>query len=559
MTITSLRESPGASAAGFLIAVLLAASSATASAETYYVNPRGSDARDGRSPATAWKTLAKANAATFAPGDEVLFARGGEWRESLLASSSGTPAKPIIYAAYGAGDKPRFWGSDVLKNADFQVVAKDVWKIAAPLHIGAVLANHQFLLAAADRTALDAKPNTWFCDEVAKTLFIHSTSDPRSDNRIYTACVRVDPVHSNFKDYLVFRDLIADESADIRDGYGFRVQGSKGVRVENCEAYRAGRHHFGAIDSTEFVGQGLHCAYAMPNVPGGSTFYVSFSDPSHSGQTHRWIDCSADHLENPGNRNYQVFYCHGEGLGPISIVNMQSHGGMLSLSTSAKAPVTIRGGLIEDASLEIFGDHLHVDGLRLRGNAAIDQYGSDGLFENVVLDRIRPVGGGPTGYGAAVVLRDGAKRNTLRFSTVALDSAADDNNTCLAFVGKDSLTNCYANVLLAKRAVMKNWSGRIGVGDLAESDDNFLPTGATFLDNENHALDLAAWKALGFDKHSLAGDPRFVDPQHGDYLPAESSPLLKAAGIAVLRRPALDAKGRPRTGDACTIGAFEGR
>ena len=112
-------------------------------------------------------------------------------REPLLASSSGTPAKPIIYAA-GAGDKPRFWGSDVLKNADFQVVAKDVWKIAAPLAYWPCRAGQPSIPACGrgPQLPLDAKPNTWFCDEVAKTLFIHSTSDPRSDNRIYTACVR---------------------------------------------------------------------------------------------------------------------------------------------------------------------------------------------------------------------------------------------------------------------------------------------------------------------------------------------------------------------------------
>ena len=47
-------------------------------ADTYYVSPTGDDAKDGRSPAAAWKTVAKVNATAFKAGDQVLFARGGE-------------------------------------------------------------------------------------------------------------------------------------------------------------------------------------------------------------------------------------------------------------------------------------------------------------------------------------------------------------------------------------------------------------------------------------------------------------------------------------------------
>jgi len=59
-------------------------------ADLYYVNPKGDDANDGKSEAKAWRSVAKVNATTFAPGDQILFARGGEWRDSLKASSSGS-------------------------------------------------------------------------------------------------------------------------------------------------------------------------------------------------------------------------------------------------------------------------------------------------------------------------------------------------------------------------------------------------------------------------------------------------------------------------------------
>jgi hypothetical protein len=448
-------------------------------ADIYYVSPQGNDANDGRSPAKAWKTVAKVNATPFAPGDQILFARGGEWRESLKASSSGAPGKPIVYAATGAGAKPKFWGSDVVT-----VGADGTAQVATP--VAALLSNHEFLPAGTwswANGALKAKPGA------------------------YTACVRVDPVHSNGKNHLIFRDLVADESADVRDGYGFRVMGSDSVRLEDCEAYRAGRHHFGTINSSNFVGLRLKCAVAMPNIPGGATFYVSFSDPSRKGDSHQWIDCSAEKLENPGQRNYQIFYDHGEGLGPILIQNMASRGGMLSIGSSSTAPITIKGGLIEDATLEIFGDHVHVDGLTLKGNGGVDNFSSDGLFENLLV-LVDPKNGGPTGHGAAILMREGAKRNRIRYSTVAID-----HGPCIKVLGPAAQTKIFGNILLSGKAVVE------GDGTM---EQNFT-----------------------------SGDPKLRD----DFTPKPGSPVI---GVGALEPPALDHDGRKRP-TPCSLGAFEPR
>ena len=167
-------------------------------ADTYHVSPQGNDANDGKSPAKAWKTVAKVNATTFQPGDQILFARGGEWRDSLKASSNGAPGRPVTYGAYGKGEKPKFSGSDPVT-----VGADGTAKIEKP--VAALLENHVFLA-----------PGTW--SWAAGTL----KAKPGS----YTACVRVDPVHSNGKNHLVFKELCAEESADVRDGYCFRVMGS---------------------------------------------------------------------------------------------------------------------------------------------------------------------------------------------------------------------------------------------------------------------------------------------------------------------------------------------
>ena len=74
----------------------------------YYLDSReGDDSADGRSPQTAWRSLAKANTRTFAPGDSLLLRRGCSWLgETLAPRGSGTPEAPILIDAYGEGEQP---------------------------------------------------------------------------------------------------------------------------------------------------------------------------------------------------------------------------------------------------------------------------------------------------------------------------------------------------------------------------------------------------------------------------------------------------------------------
>jgi hypothetical protein len=83
-------------------------------ATTYYVSPTGNDAASGTSRTTAWQTLTKVNAVTFAAGDIILFERSGSWNGTLTVKSSGTVGNPITYGAYGEGAKPKIYGSEVI-------------------------------------------------------------------------------------------------------------------------------------------------------------------------------------------------------------------------------------------------------------------------------------------------------------------------------------------------------------------------------------------------------------------------------------------------------------
>lgn len=69
---------------------------------TYHLSPDGSDANDGLSPATAWRTIAKANEEAM-PGDTVLIAPG-VYRDPIRPIASGQPGKRITFKRSGEGE-----------------------------------------------------------------------------------------------------------------------------------------------------------------------------------------------------------------------------------------------------------------------------------------------------------------------------------------------------------------------------------------------------------------------------------------------------------------------
>lgn len=95
---------------------------------TFYVDSgTGRDDRDGQSPARAWQSLDRVNAAELKPGDTVRFRCGATWRGSLVPVS-GDEGAPITYTSFGDGAKPLILGS-VPRNRsqDWVKVRENVW------------------------------------------------------------------------------------------------------------------------------------------------------------------------------------------------------------------------------------------------------------------------------------------------------------------------------------------------------------------------------------------------------------------------------------------------
>ena len=74
---------------------------------TFYVDSvNGSDAGSGLFEAEAWKSVERANASTFGPGDSLLFKCGGRYEGMLVPKGNGAKGNPVTIGAYGEGDAP---------------------------------------------------------------------------------------------------------------------------------------------------------------------------------------------------------------------------------------------------------------------------------------------------------------------------------------------------------------------------------------------------------------------------------------------------------------------
>ncbi|MGP0225129.1 PxKF domain-containing protein [Paenarthrobacter sp. NCHU4564] len=135
-------------------------SAPASSGTTYFVDSAaGNDAANGTTAGTAWKTFAKVNGKTFAPGDRILLKAGSSWSAEgtqvakeafdytqwnngapsdvtgadpsflLAPRGSGTAANPIVLSSYGTGAAPELSGRGVV-NDTVQLTNQQHWSIS---------------------------------------------------------------------------------------------------------------------------------------------------------------------------------------------------------------------------------------------------------------------------------------------------------------------------------------------------------------------------------------------------------------------------------------------
>ncbi len=94
-----------AALAGVASAAVLCGCSGPSGPPTYYLSPSGSDSAAGTSPATAWRTLAKASGVRLPPGSRLLLRGGSRFAGQLRLGphDAGNPRDLVSIGSYGTG------------------------------------------------------------------------------------------------------------------------------------------------------------------------------------------------------------------------------------------------------------------------------------------------------------------------------------------------------------------------------------------------------------------------------------------------------------------------
>ena len=174
-------------------------------ATTYYVDAtNGNNLNTGTSETTAWKTLAKLNASSFNPGDQIFLKRGELWREQLTVSSSGAINSPITLGAYGEGSLPQISGADniVGASADWFDLGGNVWRRTL---------SSQPKIVIFDSGAIginDANPSAkykWYWSDLF--LYVYAERNPSSYFSSIVASQREFCIRIENKSFLIFENI----------------------------------------------------------------------------------------------------------------------------------------------------------------------------------------------------------------------------------------------------------------------------------------------------------------------------------------------------------------
>ncbi len=86
------------------------------SAINYYVSNAGNDNNNGKSVDKSWRSIAQVNVQKLLPGDTVFFKSGDVFVGEVVVKYSGKAKKPIVFTAYGSGQKPVITGTVAISN-----------------------------------------------------------------------------------------------------------------------------------------------------------------------------------------------------------------------------------------------------------------------------------------------------------------------------------------------------------------------------------------------------------------------------------------------------------
>ena len=530
---------------------------ATASPADYYIDAgKGNDAKNGRSPAEAWRSLFNVRHAYFSPGDRILLKRGETWRETLHISSSGSASRPIVIGSYGSGERPLILGSDSRKGPSW-------WKKEAPglwftegvnkrpqmiFHggVGSPRKNEKVKLSS---------PWDWWYDAARRRVYIRLEENPGAHSVELTARNGVGFSHAS---HITLRDLeiaYAEfgiglwgashwviENVLIRDVTEVCVQGnnaSRHVTVRDSMFqdwnWRGFRAKPGAGE--DFMGYGVQVIH--PDSSRASDNWVISGNIFRIVNMESGEDTTAINIDRQGHASLIA--------GNTITGNHRTAGGIMVWRPKGTAPTVIRGNVMKDLGqigilLQEFQVNNYTAGVVVEKNILVNTCTGD--HEDQEALRVWPMNDAPVTIRHNLIAGTPPGKHRHEGIKVRESSAASVYNNTIA--GTDIGLSVQRR---SSRVVVKN---NISSGNRVASFH--VDETATVV--ESHNLFHGNVLGVTLSAESITADPRFADAARGDFRLHPSSPAVDRGLSMGSGQTDLDGNPRPR-GKGWDMGAYE--
>ncbi|MGN0459820.1 MAG: dockerin type I domain-containing protein [Ruminococcus sp.] len=223
----------------------------------YYVSNSGNDNNDGLSPETPIATISAVNKLNLKAGDVVYFQRGGVWRGSVKAYTSG-----VSYSAYGEGNKPELYGSShnyAEVGKWIETDAPNIYKYSGKIYkdVGNIIFNNgqangiKCVLEEKNGVTYNRTTDKRFDSYADLSGNLHFFHDSSKTKELYLYCSDGNP--ADLYDSIEFAegiDIIETKRSNniTIDNITFRYSGDfavsalscDGLTVQNCEFYWIG-------------------------------------------------------------------------------------------------------------------------------------------------------------------------------------------------------------------------------------------------------------------------------------------------------------------------------
>jgi len=475
----------------------------------YVDSVAGDDAYGGKSPARAFKTLAKLMTVLQA-NQRVGLAMGSHWREQLTVS-----VEAVTVEAYGSGDAPLLDCCDVAANAAWTKTAgrTNVYQITLSTNYTAseptfrrAWENGTRLTLATDLAACDATAGTYYVathDAASVTWYVHATDNSAvtSNGKVYEVNVR----NSGFYAWATTAVNVTGIAARRNAANNGAIVIGAACSATDCAVSDGSKHHYLGRRGSNFTRCLASGAYYGSNT---STAFV-INDDSPAGENSTLEACTVTmpvyselmtgfygHHNVAGNfgtltiRDCSVTNCFAgvsaQHCDSTVIVNLTCAEVRYALNYSDAANVTV-SGLTHTASAAIAA--------RTLNNSAAITITIDGLVATIADAQ------------TAVIYSSAASNITLRNSTITTSKAATANQTHVNLTSAAAVFTASGNAHRAPNVASGPYIYFIAAGATIASNNNRFAFDAMWFNvgGANYGS-LTAYKAgSGLDAASVVG------------------------------------------------------